>query len=78
MAIPEFSLEDVAVPDLEFRTSLRPMRSGVFPLIGEELCGLPGEDGPGRLIVVPLSEFQPWLDRHCELAKHSKLALSRQ
>lgn len=78
MAIPEFGLKEIAVPELEFRMSLRPMRSGVFPLIGEELCGLPGEDGPGRLIVEPLSEFQPWFDRHCELAKHSKLALSRQ
>ncbi|MEO8268220.1 MAG: hypothetical protein ABI557_00790 [Aureliella sp.] len=63
MAIPEFELKEIAVPKLEFRMALIPMRSGVFPLVGEELCGLPGQDGPGRLIVESPSEFRAWFDR---------------
>lgn len=69
MAIPAFELKEIAVPELEFHLSLRPQRQGTYPLVGEELCGLPGRAGPGRLIVESVAEFRTWLETR-ERAEH--------
>lgn len=61
MAIAEFGVKEIAVPELEFRISMEPMQCGEFPLIGQELCGVSGQNGRGRLIVEPPAEFQAWL-----------------
>lgn len=63
LAIPEFGLKEIAVPDLEFRMTFRPMQVGHYPLIGEELCGSPESEGPGQLIVESQAKFQAWLRR---------------
>ncbi len=64
LAIPEFGMKEIAVPELEFRMTFRPMEAGQHPLIGEELCGgVPGRDGPGQIIVEPRAEFLAWLRR---------------
>ena len=63
LAIPEFGLKEIAVPELEFRMEFRPTKVGSYSLIGEELCGTPGLDDPVRLIVEPRAEFQAWLRR---------------
>lgn len=63
LAIPAFGLKEIAVPELEFRMSLRAEKSGVFALIGEEMCGLPGEAGPGQLVVESLESFRAWFER---------------
>ncbi len=63
LAIPAFGLKEIAVPELEFRMSLRAQEGGEYPLVGEELCGLSGQAGPGRLIVESRSQFQAWFER---------------
>ncbi len=63
LAIPELGLKEIAVPDLEFRMAFRPTRVGLFPLIGEELCGLPGGDNSGQLVVESREQFLAWLRR---------------
>jgi heme/copper-type cytochrome/quinol oxidase subunit 2 len=64
LAIPAFGLKEIAVPDLEFRMAFRPMRMGLFPFVGEELCGAPGQVGPGQLIVESLADYQAWFRRN--------------
>lgn len=63
MSIPAFELKEIAVPELEFRLSVRPQHEGTYSLVGEELCGLLGQAGPGRLIVESAEEFQEWIDK---------------
>jgi heme/copper-type cytochrome/quinol oxidase subunit 2 len=72
IAIPAFGLKEIAVPDLEFRMSMCPLHSGEYPLIGQELCGLPGQEGPGRLIVEPAEDFEAWFDQQWVVASRSK------
>lgn len=69
MAIPEFRVKEIAVPDLEFRISIYPLHCGEFPLIGQELCGVPGQAGRGRLIVESPAEFNAWFARQRQTAK---------
>jgi heme/copper-type cytochrome/quinol oxidase subunit 2 len=63
LAIPDFDLKEIAVPELEFRMTLCPTHTGEYPLIGEELCAVDEEESPGRLIVESRGEFQAWLRR---------------
>jgi cytochrome c oxidase subunit 2 len=57
VSIPDLGLKEIAVPDLEFRLEFRSTKVGVYDLIGEEMCGEPGREGPGRLIVEPRERF---------------------
>lgn len=61
LAIPELGLKEIAVPDLEFRMTFQPTSIGQHSLIGEELCGLPGSDRSGRLVVESRQQFLDWL-----------------
>ncbi len=61
LAIPELGLKEIAIPDLEFRMTFRPTSVGQYPLIGEELCGLPGRDRSRHLVVESRQQFLTWL-----------------
>lgn len=61
LAIPELGLKEIAVPDLEFRMTFRPINVGQYSLIGEELCGPPGRDRPRQLVVESRKQFLAWL-----------------
>ncbi len=65
LAIPELGLKEIAIPDLEFRMAFRPTRVGLVPMIGEELCGLPGGAGGNsvQLVVESREQFLAWLIR---------------
>lgn len=61
LAIPEYGLKEIAVPELEFRMEFRPKEAGRFELVGNELCGDPHTELQGFLIVEPEERFRDWL-----------------
>src|SRR4029077_9337405 len=61
LALPQFGLKEIAVPDLEFRMEFRSTVAGRFELIGDELCGDPHPELRGVLIVEPVDRFLSWL-----------------
>ena len=61
MVIPSCGLKEIAVPGLEFRLVHRWQLPGTHELEGEELCGVPGQRGPGRLVVERRDKFLAWL-----------------
>jgi heme/copper-type cytochrome/quinol oxidase subunit 2 len=63
LAIPELGLKQVAVPDLEFRMSFRPIRGGRYSLIGDELCGLKSSDQLVHLVAEPRTQLLQFLTR---------------
>lgn len=64
MAIPKCGLKEIAVPGLEFRMVHRWDQPGTYALEGEELCGTPGQNGPGRLVVERRDHFAARLQRN--------------
>lgn len=63
MAIPDLGVKEIAVPELEFRVPMEPTHRGKFALVGQELCGVAGPNGGGRLIVESPAEFKAWFAR---------------
>lgn len=61
LALPQFGLKEIAVPDLEFRMELCPPAAGRFELVGNQLCGDPHAELDGFLIVEPTDRFFDWL-----------------
>jgi len=60
-ALPDFNVNEMAVPSLEFRASLHPTVTGTFELIGDEFCGDPHPELNGAVFVEPPDQFRKWL-----------------
>jgi heme/copper-type cytochrome/quinol oxidase subunit 2 len=61
LAIPDFKLHEMAVPQLELRMNLRTGAAGEFPLIGDEFCGDPHPELTGSVVVESRDAFRTWL-----------------
>jgi heme/copper-type cytochrome/quinol oxidase subunit 2 len=61
LALPEFGLKEIAVPDLEFCMALRVDAPGQSTIAGGELCGDPHPQMQGQLVVEPRDDFLAWL-----------------
>jgi cytochrome c oxidase subunit 2 len=63
LAIPEYGLKEIAVPECEFRLEFRPRSTGRVDLFGEHLCGDPFAEITGKLVIEPPERFRAWLRR---------------
>jgi cytochrome c oxidase subunit II len=61
--VPEFRQKQDAVPGLKTEITVTPTKTGNFPFICTELCGLGHALMRTRAIVMPESEFQAWRRR---------------
>jgi cytochrome c oxidase subunit II len=61
--VPEFRQKQDAVPGLDTQITVTPTRTGNFPFICTELCGLGHALMRSRAIVMPASDFDAWLRR---------------
>jgi cytochrome c oxidase subunit II len=59
--VPEFGQKKDAVPGLETRLVITPKRTGTFPVICTELCGLGHSLMRSRVIVMSEQEYAAWL-----------------
>jgi cytochrome c oxidase subunit 2 len=59
--VPEFGQKQDAVPGLETRLVITPKRTGTFPVICTELCGLGHSLMRSRVIVLSEQEYARWL-----------------
>jgi cytochrome c oxidase subunit 2 len=61
--VPEFGQKRDAVPGLETRLVITPTRTGTFPVICTELCGLGHALMRTYVIVMPQAGYQRWLSQ---------------
>jgi cytochrome c oxidase subunit II len=59
--VPEFRQKQDAVPGLETEITVTPTRTGNFPFICTELCGLGHALMRSRAIVMPQAQFDRWV-----------------
>ena len=62
LAVPEFGLKQVAVPDLSFDLDFEIEAPGTYRLAGQQLCGFRHESLNGDLFVHTSAEFRTWLN----------------
>lgn len=62
LALEEQGVKQIALPDLEFRLTFHPARTGSFELAGNEMCGEPHPELQGHLIVEPREQLLQWLN----------------
>ncbi|HLJ11014.1 MAG TPA: hypothetical protein VKU82_07490 [Planctomycetaceae bacterium] len=62
LALPQFGLKEIAVPNREFRIEFCPESAGQFALLGDQLCGAPHPEMQGQLVVEPRERFLAWLN----------------
>jgi cytochrome c oxidase subunit 2 len=60
--VPEFGQKRDAVPGIETRLVITPKRTGTFPVICTELCGLGHSLMRSRVIVLSQEEYARWLE----------------
>ena len=61
LALPEYDLREIAVPQLEFELKLRASAPGRFELRGNQMCGYSHPQLLGHLIVQERAEFEIWI-----------------
>ena len=61
--VPEFGQKQDAVPGTETRLVITPKRTGTFPVICTELCGLGHSLMRSRVIVMPENAYAQWLQQ---------------
>jgi cytochrome c oxidase subunit 2 len=59
--VPEFGQKRDAVPGMETRLVITPKRTGSFPVICTELCGLGHSLMRAKVVVMPLAAYEGWL-----------------
>jgi cytochrome c oxidase subunit 2 len=59
--VPQFAQKQDAVPGLETKVVITPTRTGTFPVVCTELCGLGHAFMRTQVIVMPQAEFDAWL-----------------
>jgi heme/copper-type cytochrome/quinol oxidase subunit 2 len=63
LAIPDYGLKEIAVPEHEFRMEFRPRAAGRLELVGEHFCGDPFSGISGHLVIEPQDRFLAWLHK---------------
>jgi cytochrome c oxidase subunit II len=61
LALPEFKLREIAVPELALRMDFHPAKTGQYQLVGDEFCGDPHPELTGTLFVESTDQFKKWL-----------------
>lgn len=61
--IPELGVNEMAVPNLEFRARLEASQTGSVPLLGDQMCGYAHDSLLGQVVVHTSSGFEDWLAR---------------
>jgi cytochrome c oxidase subunit 2 len=61
--VPEFGQKQDAVPGMETRLVITPTRTGSFPVICTELCGLGHSLMRAKVIVMPAAAYESWLSQ---------------
>jgi heme/copper-type cytochrome/quinol oxidase subunit 2 len=61
LAVQQYGIKEVAVPDLEFLVELPSSAAGTYEFAGDEMCGDPHPGLQGHLIVEPRERFLQWL-----------------
>jgi cytochrome c oxidase subunit 2 len=61
LALPEFGIKEIAVPDLRFELKFVADRIGTFQLKGDQMCGYQHENLIGKLVIQPRPQFMAWL-----------------
>ncbi len=60
-ALPEFGMEEIAVPDMTFTVRFIPDAAGIFEITGDLICGYAHDSLLGRLIIEPTGQFDTWI-----------------
>ena len=61
IAVPEFDLKEIAVPDMAFELRLPASEPGSFQLIGDHLCGYDHPELIGTLVVQTRTDYERWM-----------------
>ena len=60
-ALPEFDMEEIAVPDMTFTVRFIPDAAGTFEITGDLICGYEHDSLLGQLIIEPTGQFDTWI-----------------
>jgi len=61
LAVPEFELKEIVVPDMAFELRLPASEAGSFQLLGDHMCGYDHPELIGTLIVRTRNDYERWL-----------------
>jgi cytochrome c oxidase subunit 2 len=61
--IPDFGVNQMAVPELHFGASFVAAETGSYPLKGDQMCGFSHESLLGTVVVQTPSDFDRWQGR---------------
>ncbi len=61
LAVPEFGLKEIVVPDMAFELWLPASEPGSFQLLGAHMCGYDHPELIGTLVVRTRSDYERWL-----------------
>ena len=70
--VPEWRMKQDAVPGIVTRITVTPTRTGTFPVICTELCGLGHALMRSQARVVSASEFEAWVKEQRRLARRGR------
>ncbi len=66
--LPDFGVNQMAVPELTFKAEFYPTAAGSYPLLGDQMCGYSHPDLLGRVVVHEPDAFREWLARQIQEA----------
>ena len=61
LAVPEFGLKEIVVPDMAFELRLPASEPGSFQLLGDHMCGYDHPELIGTLVVWTRNDYERWL-----------------
>lgn len=61
LALPDWRLKEIAVPELEFSLQFRTGDRGTYQLKGDQMCGYAHPNLLGNMVVLGEDDFQAWL-----------------
>lgn len=71
--LPEYSVYEIAVPDVPMVARFRTDSPGETELLGDQMCGFSHEDLIGRLVVQDTEAFQVWQETQESLSASAAL-----
>ena len=78
LALPDWNLKEIAVPDLSFSLELETGNMGEFDLLGNQMCGYTHPNLIGHLTIQSHTDFNDWLHKnHNALVSPSNPPLDR-
>jgi cytochrome c oxidase subunit 2 len=69
--VPEFRLKEDTVPGITTQLVINPTKTGTFPIVCTELCGIGHSLMRSRAIVLSQQDFQAWLEKATRTANSS-------